>query len=97
VTRTVLKARKTAKPPAARSAKKIEAKMSIEYLLVTFPEERAVQANGTNVGFTNHTLMLPADEYTVTLSGAGYAPATQDVVLTGTAVMKPLVVAFARA
>jgi len=97
VSRNAPKASKTAKPSGARPAKKVEAKMSIEYLLVTFPEERAVQANGTNVGFTNHTLMLPADEYTVTLSGAGYAPATQDVVLTGTAVMKPLVVAFARA
>jgi len=76
--------------------KKPEANVSLEFLLVTFPEERSVQANGANVGFTNHTLMLPADEYNVTLSGAGYAPANQDVVLTGTTVMQPRVVIFSK-
>ena len=68
--------------------------MSIEYLLVTFPEERPVKADGNNVGFTNHTLMLPADEYVISLGGNGYQPANQDVVLAGTSVMKPMVVAF---
>jgi PEGA domain len=68
--------------------------MSIEYLLVTFSEERAVLADGAGVGFTNHTLMLPADEYSITLSGDGYQPQSQDVALSGTAVMKPKVVAF---
>jgi hypothetical protein len=41
--------------------------MAIQYLLVTYPEQRAVLADGTGVGFTNHTLMLPADEYVITL------------------------------
>jgi hypothetical protein len=68
--------------------------MSLEFMLVAFPEERVVQANGNNVGFTNHTLMLPADEYIVTLSGAAYAPASQDIALIGTSVMKPKVVVF---
>jgi len=76
---------------------KAEANVSLEFMLVTFPEERTVQANGANVGFTNHTLMLPADEYTVTLSGAGYAPPSQDIVLTGTTVMQPKVVIFTKA
>lgn len=74
-----------------------EPKMSLEFMLVTFPEDRTVQANGNSVGVTNHTLMLPADEYIVTLSGGGYAPASQDVALVGTSVMKPRVVVFSKA
>jgi hypothetical protein len=68
--------------------------MSIQYLLVTYPEQRAVLADGDAVGFTNHTLMLPADEYVITLEGQGYQPSSSDVVLAGTSIVKPLVVAF---
>ena len=45
--------------------------MSLEYLLVVFPDERAVLADGDKVGFTNHTLMLPANEYEIALDGGG--------------------------
>src|SRR4029453_15591587 len=45
--------------------------MAIEYLLVTYPEQRAVLADGNRVGFTNHTFMLPTDEYLITLDGDG--------------------------
>jgi len=68
--------------------------MAIQFLLVTFPEERAVLADGAGVGFTNHILMLPSDEYEITLGGNATVPASQDVVLTGTSMVKPLVVAF---
>ena len=68
--------------------------MSIEYLLVTFHEDRTVLADGDSVGVTNHTLMLPANEYTITLDGADYAPPNQDVVLAGTSVMRPKVIGF---
>ena len=68
--------------------------VSIEYLLVSFSEERAVLADGNRVGFTNHTLMLPADEYSISLDGGGYQPATQDVVLTGTSLVRPMVITF---
>ena len=68
--------------------------MSIQFLLVTYPEQRAVLADGMGVGFTNHMLMLPADEYLITLGGDGYQPAGQDVVLSGTSQIKPLVVPF---
>lgn len=68
--------------------------MVIQYLLVTYPEQRAVLVDGAGVGFTNHTLMLPADEYTVTLDGGGYRPASQQVVLGGTSIVKPKVIAF---
>ena len=70
--------------------------MTIEYLLVAFPEEeqqRAVLADGDPVGFTNHTLMLPSDEYKIALEG-GCLPASKDVVLTGTSIMKPKVISF---
>ncbi|HTY77554.1 MAG TPA: PEGA domain-containing protein [Candidatus Bathyarchaeia archaeon] len=68
--------------------------MAIEYLLVTYPEQRAVLADGNGVGFTNHTLMLPTDEYLITLDGTGYQPASQDVALSGTSLVKPMVISF---
>jgi len=55
-----------------------------------------VRADGNAVGFTNHMLMLPADEYTISIDGTGYSPASVDVVLSGTSLMRPYVVAFTR-
>ncbi len=69
--------------------------MAIQFLLVTFPEERAVLADGNRVGFTNHILMLPADEYEISLDGGGCQPASQMVALGGTSMVKPMVVGFA--
>lgn len=68
--------------------------MAIEYLLVTYPEQRAVLADGNGVGFTNHTLMLPTDEYLITLDGGGYQPPSQDIALSGTSLVKPMVISF---
>jgi PEGA domain-containing protein len=68
--------------------------MAIEYLLVTYPEQRAVLADGKGVGFTNHTFMLPTDEYLITLEGSGYDPPSQDVPLSGTSLVKPMVISF---
>jgi PEGA domain len=68
--------------------------MAIEFLLVTYPDERAVLADDRRVGFTNHTLMLPTGEYEITLDGDGYQPDSQDVPLTGTSIPKPMVIAF---
>jgi hypothetical protein len=61
--------------------------MAIEYLLVTYPEQRAVLADGNRVGFTNH-------EYLITLEGSGYAPPNKDVPLSGTSLVKPMVISF---
>ena len=69
--------------------------MAIQFLLVTFPEARAVLADGNGVGFTNHILMLPGDEYEISLEGGGCDPATQMIALGGTSLIKPMVVAFA--
>src|SRR5215475_354258 len=68
--------------------------MAIEYLLVTFPEQRAVLADGNGVGFTNHTFMLPTDEYLISLAGTGYQPPNQDIALSGTSLVKPMVISF---
>jgi len=68
--------------------------MAIEYLLVTYPEQRAVLADDNGVGFTNHTFMLPTDEYRITLDGTGYQPSSQDIALSGTSLVKPMVIAF---
>jgi hypothetical protein len=68
--------------------------MAIEYLLVTYPERRAVLADGNGVGFTNDPLMLPTDEYLITLDGSGYQPPSQDIALAGTSLVKPMVIAF---
>jgi hypothetical protein len=68
--------------------------VGVEYLLVVFPEKRAVLADDDEVGFTNHTLLLPASEYTISLAGSGYTPASIDVVLNGTSVVQPKVVSF---
>ena len=68
--------------------------MAIEYLLVTYPEQRAVLADGNGVGFTNHTFMLPTDEYLITLEGTGYEPPNQDIALSGTSLVKPMVISF---
>jgi len=69
--------------------------MAIEFLLVTFPEERAVLADDKRVGFTNHALMLPTGEYVITLEGGGHRPASRDIALAGTSIPKPMVIAFA--
>ena len=66
--------------------------MAIAYLLGTFPEERAVLADGARVGFTNHTLMLPTGEYEITLEGSRCCPKSRDVALTGTSLLKPMVI-----
>ena len=71
--------------------------MAIQFLKVDFPEERAVLANGNTVGLTGATLMLPPDEYQITLQGGGCEPASQTIVLNGTRIDSPMVITFARA
>jgi hypothetical protein len=71
--------------------------MSIQYLLVTCPDKQAILADGSGVGFTNHTLMLPADEYVITLDAPGYDPPNYNIALAGTSLVKPMVLAFTRA
>lgn len=69
--------------------------MSVEYLHVVYKKgSLTVLADGDPVGVTNHTLMLPAGEYDVTLDGTGYAPTDQSVTLTDTSIMSPEIITF---
>jgi hypothetical protein len=38
--------------------------------------------------------MLPTDEYLITLDGGGYQPPNQDIALSGTSLVKPMVISF---
>ena len=92
-------ARRSKRRPAS-AATAAEGGMSIEFLLVVFPDDqpqRAVLADGDKVGFTNHILLLPANEYEIRLDGAACVPPSQTVVLSGTSAVKPKVIAFAAA
>lgn len=66
----------------------------MEFLLVRFPQIRDVLADGDVIGDTNTTLMLQAGEYRITLSGGGYTPDKQDIVLNGTSGNNPKVIVF---
>ncbi len=68
--------------------------MSLEYLLVIHRDDRDVLADGDRVGVTNHTIMLPPNEYEITLAGENYAPPSQIVILAGTSVASPKTIAF---
>ena len=68
--------------------------MATQYLLVKFPQDCTVMADGSGVGATNKVLMLPAGEYLITLDASSYAPANQDVVLIGTSQIRPMVISF---
>ncbi len=73
----------------------METMVSLEFLLVTYPDDgRAVLADGDRVGFTNHTLILPSNEYEIALDGVPTAPPSQKVVLAGTSVVRPKVLRF---
>jgi hypothetical protein len=65
-----------------------------EFMLVKFSQKRRVLVDGTEVGDTNVTLMLDRGDYEVTLSGSGYSPEAQDVLVNGTSSSRPCLVEF---
>ncbi len=71
--------------------------MSLEFLLVHCPGESAVLADGGNVGWTNHMLLLAPDFYRISLASPGYAPPYYDITLGGTSAVKPCVLTFTTA
>ena len=86
---------KATKSDHARPSKTFEDDlMSVEFLLVNFREHRVVLADGDPVGVTNHILMLPANEYDISLDGGGYVPSVRDVTLTGTSIIRPKTIGF---
>ena len=68
--------------------------MSMEYLLVVYKDDRDVLADGNRVGVTNHTIMLPTNQYGISLDGGGHSPPSLDVVLAGTSAMNPKRIVF---
>jgi hypothetical protein len=70
--------------------------MALEYLLVTFPDKKSVQADDNDVGFTNHTILLPADTYTITVDNGKCVPGNREITLIGTSSAKPMEIAFDR-
>jgi hypothetical protein len=71
--------------------------MSVEYLLVSFPEDRDVLADGDRVGVTNHTILITANEYTITATtqnNLGTALSTLGERESGTARLEQAVAAY---
>jgi len=57
-------------------------------------DDRIVRANDVAVGVTNHMIVLPPNDYEITLAGDGFAPPTQDIELYGTSLARPCVLVF---
>ena len=70
----------------------------MEFLVVTFEEDRGVIINsGTGAWRTNQLLMLQAGTYTVALAGVvDYRPPEAGIVLTDTTVFTPYEVTFTK-
>jgi hypothetical protein len=68
--------------------------MALEFLLVKFPTQRTVLADDNGVGFTNHLMLLAPDSYRIALDGCGFEPAFQDIDLSGTSAVRPMVLVF---
>jgi hypothetical protein len=81
-------------PRPSHGTKDEEPRMTLEYLLVQFREDRLVKANDAAVGVTNHMILLPPNDYEITLDGAGFNPPKRVVELYGTSVVRPMVIAF---
>jgi len=68
----------------------------MEYIKVSFREQRRVLADGTEIGDTNKTLKVQRASYTITLSGdPDYLPPSQDVTVAGTDKDNPMAIEFA--
>jgi hypothetical protein len=64
---------------------------------VSFPEDRDVLADGDRVGVTNHTILITANEYTITATtqnNLGLALSTLGERESGTARLEQAVVAY---
>ena len=70
----------------------------MEYIRVNFDADdiRDVIASGNVIGPTETELTLPPNYYVISLSGAGYTPPYQYVLVSGTLPGDPLNVRFSR-
>lgn len=69
----------------------------MEFVKVTYPTNRVVNIDGVEGGSTNEILRIDEGTHRFDLgSPADYKPASQDALVTGTTVLLPMVVAFAK-
>ena len=70
----------------------------MEYIRVTFdPNDiREVIASGNPIGQTEAELTVETNYYVVSLSGDGYTPSHQYVLVTGTLPDNPLIIPFSK-
>lgn len=69
----------------------------MEYVKVTYPTKRSVNVDGVPTGDTDEILRMEAGTHTFDLgSSADYDPASQEIDVTGTTILRPMVVDFTR-
>ncbi len=69
----------------------------MEYVVVTYPEERPVRIDGEFNGLTNEVLRVDAGTHLFDLGvPADYKPASRSAMVKDTTVLEPLEVAFFR-
>lgn len=67
----------------------------MEYVKVTYPTDRLVRIDGESSGYTNDVLRVDAGTHIFDLGPlANYSPASRQVAVSGTTVLRPLVVPF---
>ena len=67
----------------------------MEYVFVSFKEDRTVLADGKNLGQTNKTLLIIKGHHSFTLDGQqDYHPAKVDAVIQQTTSLSPYIVEF---
>ena len=67
----------------------------MEFVKIRFPTSRLVNIDGEPGGRTNAVLRVEAGTHTFDLGSlANYAPDSQQILVEGTTVLEPLVVAF---
>lgn len=69
----------------------------MEYVIVSYPTNRSVYIDGEKGGITNDVLRVEAGTHDFDLGNLkNYTPATLEVAVTGTTVLKPMSIAFTR-
>jgi hypothetical protein len=69
----------------------------MEYVKVTYPTPRLVNIDGVQSGGTNEVLRIDPGSHAFDLGNPlDYQPACQNRIVTGTTVLLPMIVAFAK-
>jgi hypothetical protein len=69
----------------------------MEFVMVVFPTKRSVNVDGVLTGNTNENLRMEAGTHRFDLGDpADYEPVSQEVVVQGTTVLRPMKVVFTK-